>query len=191
MVWETLLGPLWILQFPEYNWSTFFPKPEETRQICQSLHHAGALWVLIKWGDNSSPIRYPNPLLFPLKAQAVLQLCKEDGRLLGGSVVKNPPARQEMWVPSLGWGDPLEKGYSPWGCRRVRLNSATKQQQTTKEDRKLLTLFKQENKYKSHILIRRQGTRRILITKKKSRNKTEPHQSVTFINWWALIEMPM
>ena len=27
----------------------------------------------------------------------------------GGSVVKNPPAMQEMWLPSLGWEDPLEK----------------------------------------------------------------------------------
>ena len=49
--------------------------------------------------------------------------------------VKNPPAMQETWVPSLGWEDPLDKGmattpvfwpgefhgqrslaaYSPWG----------------------------------------------------------------------------
>ena len=27
----------------------------------------------------------------------------------GGSVVKNPPAKQEMWVWSLGQEDPLEK----------------------------------------------------------------------------------
>ena len=27
----------------------------------------------------------------------------------GDSVVKNPPAKQEMWVRSLGWEDPLEK----------------------------------------------------------------------------------
>ena len=27
----------------------------------------------------------------------------------GGSVVKNVPAKQEMWVRSLGWVDPLEK----------------------------------------------------------------------------------
>ena len=27
----------------------------------------------------------------------------------GGSVVKNPPAKQEMWVRSLGREDPLEK----------------------------------------------------------------------------------
>ena len=27
----------------------------------------------------------------------------------GGSAVKNPPAMQEMLVPSLGWEDPLEK----------------------------------------------------------------------------------
>ena len=27
----------------------------------------------------------------------------------GGSVVKNPPAIQETWVPSPGWEDPLEE----------------------------------------------------------------------------------
>ena len=27
----------------------------------------------------------------------------------GGSVVKNPPAKQEIWVRSLGWEDPLRK----------------------------------------------------------------------------------
>ena len=27
----------------------------------------------------------------------------------GGSVVKNPPAKQETWVHSPGWEDPLEK----------------------------------------------------------------------------------
>ena len=27
----------------------------------------------------------------------------------GGSVVKNPPAKQETWVRSRGWEDPLEK----------------------------------------------------------------------------------
>ena len=27
----------------------------------------------------------------------------------GDSVVKNSPAKQEMWVRSLGWEDPLEK----------------------------------------------------------------------------------
>ena len=26
----------------------------------------------------------------------------------GGSVVKNLPAKQKMWVQSLGWEDPLE-----------------------------------------------------------------------------------
>ena len=30
--------------------------------------------------------------------------------LLGGSVVKNLPAKQETWVQSLGQEDPLEKG---------------------------------------------------------------------------------
>ena len=31
---------------------------------------------------------------------------------LAAQLVKNPPARQETWVPSLGWEDPLEKGMS-------------------------------------------------------------------------------
>ena len=26
-----------------------------------------------------------------------------------GAMVKNPPAKQEMWVRFLGWEDPLEK----------------------------------------------------------------------------------
>ena len=58
----------------------------------------------------------------------------------GGSVVKNLPAKQETWVQSLCWKDPLEKeiathsvflagkshgprslvGYNPWGCKRDR-----------------------------------------------------------------------
>ena len=57
----------------------------------------------------------------------------------GGSLVKNSPAEQEMWVQSLGWKDPLEKkmqptlvflpekfqgqrsltGYSPWGHKEL------------------------------------------------------------------------
>ena len=28
----------------------------------------------------------------------------------GGSVAKDAPAMQEMWVLSLGWEDPLEEG---------------------------------------------------------------------------------
>ena len=44
---------------------------------------------------------------------------------LVAKLVKNPLAMQEIWVQSLGWEDPLEKGkathssimdlYSPWG----------------------------------------------------------------------------
>ena len=29
---------------------------------------------------------------------------------LVAQLVKNPPAMQETWVQSLGWGDPLEEG---------------------------------------------------------------------------------
>ena len=54
-------------------------------------------------------------------------------------MVKNPPAKQETWVPSLSQEDPLEEGrqptliflpgeshgqkslavYSPWGCKET------------------------------------------------------------------------
>ena len=67
----------------------------------------------------------------------------------GGSVVKNLPAKQEMWVWSLSWEDPLEKDMAtlssilareiPWteepgglqttGSQRVIHNLANKQQQ--------------------------------------------------------------
>ena len=51
----------------------------------------------------------------------------------GGLAVKNPPAMQEMCVPSLGWEDPLEKGMVthfsildweiPWAENAGRLQS--------------------------------------------------------------------
>ena len=64
-------------------------------------------------------------------------------------MVKNPPAKQETWVSSLGWEDPLEKEMAAhpsilawripmdrgaWrarvmGLQRVRHDLATKQQQ--------------------------------------------------------------
>ena len=63
-------------------------------------------------------------------------------------MVKNLPAKQESQVLSLVWKDPLEKemathasilvwdiprtkGYSPWGCKRVRHDLVTKWQQQT------------------------------------------------------------
>ena len=52
---------------------------------------------------------------------------------LVAQLVKNPPAMQETWVPSLGWEDPLEKGKTthsriPWasmGSPRVGHDWAT------------------------------------------------------------------
>ena len=32
----------------------------------------------------------------------------------GGSVVKNLPAMQEIWIRSLGWGDPREEGMATY-----------------------------------------------------------------------------
>ena len=68
---------------------------------------------------------------------------------MGDSLVvqteKNPPAKWETWVRSLGWEDPLEKemvtysstlagkspgqrklaGYSPWGHKETKLSNST------------------------------------------------------------------
>ena len=72
----------------------------------------------------------------------------------GGTVVKNPPAKQETLVWSLGWEDALEKemathsgiqptpeshgqrrlaGYSPWGCKE---SDATERLGTTRVKKK-------------------------------------------------------
>ena len=60
----------------------------------------------------------------------------------GGSVVKNPPADQEPWVPSLGWEDPLEKEMAthssilawriPWAEEPGRLQSTGSQKSWTR-----------------------------------------------------------
>ena len=38
------------------------------------------------------------------------EMLYEERASLGAQLVKNLPAMQETWVPSLGWEDPLEKG---------------------------------------------------------------------------------
>ena len=48
------------------------------------------------------------------KAHLVEGWPQGDWASLVAQTVKNPPAMQETWVRSLGWGDPLEEGmYSP------------------------------------------------------------------------------
>ena len=59
---------------------------------------------------------------------------------LVAQTVKNPPARQETWVQSLGWEDPLEKGMAahssilawriPWTEEPGGLQSTRSQSQT-------------------------------------------------------------
>ena len=66
-------------------------------------------------------------------------ICKRD--FPGGSVVKNLPAVQDMWVPSLGREDPLEKELAthssilaweiPWAEKPGRLQSIGSQKSQT------------------------------------------------------------
>ena len=78
-----------------------------------------------------------------------IALVTNDRGFPGGSVVKNPPAKQETRVQSLGGEDPWRRkwqptsvflpgqshgqrslaGYSPWGQKRVGHDLAAKQQQ--------------------------------------------------------------
>ena len=44
------------------------------------------------------------------KPQYKLELSQDIRASLIVQLVKNLPAMQETWVPSLGWEDPLEKG---------------------------------------------------------------------------------
>ena len=45
-----------------------------------------------------------------LLASCIQAFCEWSWGFPGGSVVKNPPAMQEIWVQSLGWKYPLEEG---------------------------------------------------------------------------------
>ena len=56
------------------------------------------LYILIKW-PNFSGVRGASVQKFP-----------EDWVSLTAQLVENLPAKQETWVQSLGWEDPLEKG---------------------------------------------------------------------------------
>ena len=43
----------------------------------------------------------------------LLSMCRVCKGFLGGSVVKNPPAKQETWIQLLDWEDPLKKEIAP------------------------------------------------------------------------------
>ena len=60
-------------------------------------------------------------------------MCTNMQASLVAQLVKNPPAMQDIWVQSLGWEDPLEKGKATYssilawriqsmGLQRVRQN---------------------------------------------------------------------
>ena len=84
-------------------------------------------------------------------------------------LVKNLPAKREIWVQSLGWEDPLEKGktlhssilarefqglYSPWGL---------KESDTTE---RLSLFFKKKNMLMLVQLVRKTFFRTIVINVK-------------------------
>ena len=54
------------------------------------------------WKDACNPV-------FIAAQCTIAKTQKQPWGFPGGSVVKNLPAKQETWVQSLGWEDPLEK----------------------------------------------------------------------------------
>ena len=99
---------------------------------CQHLNFFLALYCLPQWFSCEKDPSFHGENSFP-----------------DGSVVKNLPAVQEMWVWSLGGEDPWRRewqptpvflpgdshrwknvvGYGPWGYKRVGHNLETRQQQ--------------------------------------------------------------
>ena len=64
----------------------------------------------------SSPEDLPHPGLkagSPRVASRRFSRLSHQGSSLVAQVVKNLPAMWETWVQSLGWEDPLEKGWLP------------------------------------------------------------------------------
>ena len=95
-------------------------------------------WSHLNWFISQSP--YLQMFRVGVSPSELGRRVHQHAGLPGGSVVKNPPAMQEMWVQSLNWEDPLEKEmathsgipggpcwatYSLWGVKRVRYNLAT------------------------------------------------------------------
>ena len=62
----------------------------------------------LKWGSGREASGPPWEQGGTLAA-SVLLLCRFSTKLLWSTVVKHLPVKQEMWVPSLGREDPLEK----------------------------------------------------------------------------------
>ena len=58
-------------------------------------------------------------------------------------MVKNPPAMQETWIRSLGWGDPLERGLATLSnilaCRIQRVEKPGRPQSMGSQSRTRLS----------------------------------------------------
>ena len=69
--------------------------------MCQQQDHG------IVFDSRPSGFTYLLVKSFPLHLAGCFM---EDGDSLVAQLIKNPPAMQEIWVRSLCWEDPLEKG---------------------------------------------------------------------------------
>ena len=130
----------------------------ETKSIRQTCYQDFSLWAA-KWRTEQNSFIMINGGVgnqhqqrltrWQLEINHELRDANLEAGLPGGSVVKNPSAKQETQVWSLGWEDSLERemathsiflpgkshgqrsmeGYSPWGLQRVSHDLATQQQE--------------------------------------------------------------
>ena len=74
----------------------------------QSWGPEGEMTAMAETNSLEEPGRWGN------QTSELSKLFRQQQRLswasLAARTVKNPPARRETWVPSLGWEDPLEEG---------------------------------------------------------------------------------
>ena len=75
----------------------------ESESVSRSVM-SGSLWV-----QGLQPPRLLRPRDLPGKKEHRSRLPFSFRASLGAQLVKNPPAKRETQVQSLGWGDPLEK----------------------------------------------------------------------------------
>ena len=57
----------------------------------------------------------------------IIIICEDHGASLVAQTVKNLPAVQEIWVQSLGWKDPLEKGMATHSSTLTRISLWTEE----------------------------------------------------------------
>ena len=100
---------LWVLVMDRKDWRPAVHGVTKSRTWLSD-------WTEVNWEVKGHLSQFqvpPVPSLWHWKENVIILYLVQPSHhrgFPGASNVKNPPARQEIWVWSLGWDDPLEKG---------------------------------------------------------------------------------